>query len=89
MDLKSFRLSRKWTQQDAAQFAGFSNATVWRRYETGERYPEPAALERIEKLTGGEVTASDMLRTRRAWEREQEARAARSNSDQERKVSNG
>lgn len=69
MDLRTYRKSKGWTLEAAAKFAGFANGTVWRRYETGERYPRPDALHTIERLTGGEVTASDLLDVRRAWER--------------------
>lgn len=73
MDLKTFRTQMGWTLDDAAQFASFSDGSTWRRYETGERYPRPDALESIVRITGGKVTADDMLRTRRAWERARDA----------------
>ena len=44
MDLRSYRQKKGWTLESAAKFAGFANGTVWRRYETGERYPRPDAL---------------------------------------------
>ena len=71
MDLRTYRKQQGWTLERAAHFADFSDGSVWRRYETGERWPEPFAMETIETLTGGLVTASDMLKTRRAWERAQ------------------
>jgi transcriptional regulator with XRE-family HTH domain len=75
MDLRSYRQKKGWTLESAAKFAGFANGTVWRRYETGERYPRPDALHTIENLTGGEVTASDLLEVRRAWERKRRSKS--------------
>ena len=72
MDLKTYRLSKDLTREDAANFLELANESVVRRYETGERYPRPEIMARIERLTGGEVTASDMLETRRAWEKARE-----------------
>lgn len=69
MDLRTFRKSKGWTLEEAAAFAGLANESVWRRYETGERYPRPDVMAKIEKLSSGEVTASDVLETRRAWEK--------------------
>lgn len=76
MDLKSYRAEQGWTLEEAAGFAGFANESVWRRYETGERHPSPRNMATIERLTGGKVTASDMLATRRAWEKKRDADAA-------------
>lgn len=73
MNLEQYRKQMGWTLDEAASFASFANATVWRRYETGERYPRPEALETILRLTAGQVTADDMLKTRRAWERARDA----------------
>lgn len=71
MDLRSYRKAKGWTLEEAAGFAGLANGSSWRRYETGERYPHPNVMAQIEKLTGGDVTASDLLETRRAWLRVQ------------------
>lgn len=73
MDLKTYRQKMGWTQQQAAAFLSVSNESVWRRYETGERWPRPDVLETILRLTAGAVTAEDMLKTRRAWEKSRDA----------------
>lgn len=73
MDLKTYRQKMGWTLDEAAAFTSVSNGSTWRRYETGERWPRPDVLETILRLTAGQVTADDMLRTRRAWERARDA----------------
>lgn len=73
MDLKTYRTQMGWTLDEAAAFASFSDGSTWRRYETGERFPRPDAIEKIERLSGKKVTADDMLKTRRAWERARDA----------------
>jgi transcriptional regulator with XRE-family HTH domain len=76
MDLKTYRTQMGWTLDEAAAFASFSDGSTWARYERGERYPRPDAMEKIARLTGGKVTPDDMLKTRRAWERARDAERA-------------
>lgn len=78
MELKTYRTNMGWTLEEAAAFASFSNGSTWARYERGERYPAPAAMETIMRLSGGKVTPEDMLTTRRAWERARDAERKRS-----------
>lgn len=76
MDLKTWRIEQDWNYTEAAEFAGLSNGKAWARYETGERYPRPDFMAKLERLTSGKVTASDMLKTRRAWEKTRAQRRA-------------
>ena len=73
MDLKTFRIQKGWTCDEAAKLASFSNGSTWARYERGERYPRPDAMEKIVRLTEGRVGPDDMLKTRRAWEQARDA----------------
>ena len=67
MDLKTFREAQGWTLSQAANFADLSDGSVWRRYETGQRFPRSDHLDTIQTLSGGRVTADDHHKARRAF----------------------
>lgn len=40
-ELRAFRASRRWTQEDAAQWAGLSSAQSWAQMESGRKATRP------------------------------------------------
>lgn len=63
MDLETYRKRQNWSLHDVARFVGLSNASAVWKHETGRTFPRPETLERYEKLTGGEVTSQDFVRS--------------------------
>lgn len=63
MLLRDWRQLQGWTlarMAEALELVGRSPAETVRRWETGESRPEADIIARIEALTLGAVTASDM-----------------------------
>lgn len=60
MKLASFLTSQKLTSAEFAEMVGVSAKAVtnWRQ---GNRFPRPEALDRIQRVTNGAVTAIDFL----------------------------
>lgn len=59
-DLKTWRIERSLTQSDVAASIGTTTPTV-SRIEAGEQWPGAELMARIERITDGAVTASDIL----------------------------
>lgn len=70
MLLKEWRDINGWTLARLAAELGltgeYSVGTV-QRWESGKSRPEADIIDRIEKITGGAVTAADMQEARLAW----------------------
>lgn len=79
MLLKTWRENNGWTLARLAEEldlpGAFPVGTV-QRWESGKSRPEADIIAKIEKVTGGKVTASDMHETRLAWLTREEASAA-------------
>lgn len=60
MRLIDYRKKHGLTQQQLGDRLNVDQATV-ARYEAGKRMPQRDELDRIYKLTGGEVTANDFI----------------------------
>lgn len=61
-DLKTWRTKRNLTQGELAAMLGTNHPNI-SRIETGQQWPGPNLMSLIEKVTKGEVTASDVLRS--------------------------
>lgn len=59
-DLKTWRTERSLTQSDVAASIGTTVPTI-SRIEAGEQWPGAELMARIERVTEGAVTASDIL----------------------------
>lgn len=69
--LKLWRTSQGKSQGECALMLGMrGGARSFQRIETGESSADADVVERIERMTGLQVTASDMHRIRLAWLRE-------------------
>lgn len=65
--LKAWRLARGMTLSAAATYFGLGGANpaeTYRRYEAGLVWPSAEMIDRISRLTGGEVTAESMVAMR-------------------------
>ena len=60
MKLKDWRKTSGLTGRDAARQIGVAQPT-WSQYENGLRRPSPEIAARIETLSGGHVTAAELL----------------------------
>ncbi|MEH6476677.1 MAG: helix-turn-helix transcriptional regulator [Sneathiella sp.] len=60
MKLKTWLDSRKIKAVTFAENVGVTHSTIG-RYVSGDRFPRPEILRRIEVATGGKVTANDFL----------------------------
>lgn len=79
MLLKEWREKNEWSLARLAselEVPGEYPAGTVQRWETGKSRPEADVIERIEKVTGGEVTATDMHEARLAWLNRQAEAAA-------------
>jgi transcriptional regulator with XRE-family HTH domain len=64
IDLKTWRTKRELTQAQVAEMIGTVVPNV-SRIETGNQWPGPELMARIEEATNGEVTASAILQVYR------------------------
>ena len=64
IDLKTWRTQREFTQAQVAELIG-TNVPNVSRIETGNQWPGPELMARIEEATNGEVTASAILQVYR------------------------
>jgi transcriptional regulator with XRE-family HTH domain len=55
--IKSLRLKRGWTQQQAANAAGMQSRQAWNNIETGRGSPRLDTLERIAAALGVKTAA--------------------------------
>lgn len=60
MRLVDYRKKRGLTQKQLGELLDLEQATV-ARYEAGKRLPQRDELDRIYRLTDGEVTANDFV----------------------------
>lgn len=60
MQLKDYLSENNLTQQKFADQIGVTQATV-ARWAGGVQFPDPIFLKKIETVTGGKVTPSDMV----------------------------
>lgn len=60
MKLDQWLNNAKKSRAAFARALGVSRFTVW-RYETGERFPRPEYLARINELTKGKVSPADFV----------------------------
>lgn len=58
MNLKEYLKANEITSETFAKSLGFSHGGVL-KWITGERFPRPRVLAKIEKETNGQVTAND------------------------------
>lgn len=58
MKLKEYLKTNEIRSEDFAKSLGVSRGGVL-KWITGERFPRPKALAKIEKVTDGQVTAND------------------------------
>lgn len=66
--LKTWRTARGKSQGECAAALGMrGGARSFQRIETGENAADADMVERIERFTGGAVTAADMHAVRLAW----------------------
>ena len=68
MNLSSYLAHAKLTRADFAAQVGAHPVTV-SRWATGAALPKRQQMARIEEITGGQVTARDMLETAMSVER--------------------
>jgi transcriptional regulator with XRE-family HTH domain len=79
MLLKEWREKNEWSLARLAAELGVPGeypAGTVQRWEIGKSRPEADVIDRIEKLTGGDVTATDMHEARLSWLNKQAAEAA-------------
>ena len=65
MQLATFRDLNKVTLQAMGERCGVTASTI-AKWERGACFPRPEQLDAIERTTGGEVTAADLLACYRA-----------------------
>ena len=73
MNLSAWRIDKGLGFAETARMLGIEGVNpggTLARIERGERRPDADMIDRIEVMTGGVVTASDMHRIRLAWLRE-------------------
>ena len=58
--LRDFRKSQDWTLDEMAERIGSSPASL-SRIENGEQWPGPEVVARIIELSGGELSAGDVV----------------------------
>jgi len=77
--LRVWREAKGWNTQRLAEELGLDDksgpGTVW-RWETGRSRPDADVIAKIEEVTEGAVTASDMHETRLSFLRAKEVEAA-------------
>lgn len=60
MTLEQWRISKGWTQAEAARQTGFDRPS-WNRWELFRRLPSPPIALRIVEITGGAVTLAELF----------------------------
>lgn len=77
MNFRSYRKRMGWTLDDAAPLLGLKNGSTVAKHELGTVMPSPETVDRYEKLTNGEVTASDFLDSHRRYRADPEKARAK------------